>query len=82
LLGFEVENAARLGDLHQLRIDAYGAQHAGEHTPAIGTIVPLNGLYMFLEPAAAISIYGPRTGSWPIPASGGPGSCRPTASAG
>lgn len=49
LLGFEVENAARLGYLHQLRIDAYGAQHAGEHTPAIGTIFALNGLYMFLE---------------------------------
>jgi hypothetical protein len=44
LLGFEVENTARLGYLHQLRIDAYGAQHTGERTPAITTIFALDGL--------------------------------------
>ncbi|WP_427888115.1 DUF5946 family protein [Kribbella sp. GL6] len=49
LLGFEVENAARLGYLHQLRIDAYGAQHVHPDAPPIGPVFALNGLYMFLE---------------------------------
>jgi Family of unknown function (DUF5946) len=49
LLGFEVEHQAELGHLHQLRIDAYGAQHCGPDTPAIGTVFALNGLYMYFE---------------------------------
>ena len=49
LLGFETEHLAELGHLHQLRIDAYGAQHCGPDTPAIGTIFALNGLYMYFE---------------------------------
>ncbi|MFF0339771.1 DUF5946 family protein [Kribbella sp. NPDC004875] len=49
LLGFEVQNAARLGYLHQLRIDAYGAQHVNPEGPRIGPVFALNGLYMFLE---------------------------------
>ncbi|GAA1134771.1 hypothetical protein GCM10009630_36740 [Kribbella jejuensis] len=49
LLGFEIEHAARLGYLHQLRIDAYGAQHVNPNAPRIGPVFALNGLYMFLE---------------------------------
>ena len=49
LLGFEVEHAARLGYLHQLRIDAYGAQHVNPAGPRIGPVFALNGLYMYLE---------------------------------
>jgi hypothetical protein len=49
LVGFEVEHQAELGHLHQLRIDAYGAQHVGPQSPAIGVIFALNGLYMYLE---------------------------------
>jgi hypothetical protein len=49
LLGFEVENAVRLGYLHQLRIDAYGAQHVNPDAPRIGPVFALNGLYMFFE---------------------------------
>ncbi|GAA1603403.1 hypothetical protein GCM10009742_59780 [Kribbella karoonensis] len=49
LLGFEIANTARLGYLHQLRIDAYGAQHVHPDAPPIGPVFALNGLYMFLE---------------------------------
>jgi hypothetical protein len=49
LLGFEVEHQLRLGYLHQLRIDAYGAQHVRVGAPRIGPVFALNGLYMFLE---------------------------------
>lgn len=49
VLGFETEHLAALGHLHQLRIDAYGAQHCGPRTPAIGTVFALNGLYMWFE---------------------------------
>jgi hypothetical protein len=49
LLGFELEHVTELGHLHQLRIDAYGAQHVGPRTAAIGTVFALNGLYMYLE---------------------------------
>lgn len=49
LLGYEVEHLDRLGHLHQLRIDAYGAQHTGEATPPITTVFALNGLYMYFE---------------------------------
>ncbi|WP_112248375.1 DUF5946 family protein [Kribbella monticola] len=49
LLGFEVDHQAALGHLHQLRIDAYGAQHVGPQTRPITTIFALNGLYMYFE---------------------------------
>jgi Family of unknown function (DUF5946) len=49
VLGYETEHLAALGHLHQLRIDAYGAQHCGPRTPAINTVFALNGLYMFFE---------------------------------
>ena len=49
LLGHEVEHAARLGHLHQLRIDAYGAQHVKPGAPRIGPVFALNGLYMYFE---------------------------------
>ena len=49
LLGFEIEHQARLGHLHQLRIDAYGGQHVLPGTPPIGPVFALNGLYMYLE---------------------------------
>ncbi|TDD46061.1 hypothetical protein E1263_37310 [Kribbella antibiotica] len=47
LLGFEIEH--QLGHLHQLRMDAYHAQHVRVGTPRIGPVFALNGLYMFLE---------------------------------
>ena len=49
LLGYEIEHSVELGYLHQLRIDAYGAQHVGPDQPPIGPVFALNGLYMFLE---------------------------------
>lgn len=49
LLGYELEHAARLGYLHQLRIDAYGAQHVSPDAPRIGPVFALNGLYMYFE---------------------------------
>lgn len=49
VLGYETGHLAELGHLHQLRIDAYGAQHCGTRTPAITTVFALNGLYLFLE---------------------------------
>jgi hypothetical protein len=49
LLGYEVEHAAQLRYLHQLRIDAYGAQHVSPTAPRIGPVFALNGLYMYLE---------------------------------
>jgi hypothetical protein len=47
LLGFEIEH--QLGHLHQLRMDAYHAQHVRVGAPRIGPVFALNGLYMFLE---------------------------------
>jgi len=49
LLGYEIEHSARLGYLHQLRIDAYGAQHVSPDAPRIGPVFALNGLYMYFE---------------------------------
>ncbi|MFB6721463.1 DUF5946 family protein [Kribbella sp. NPDC056345] len=49
LLGFELEHQLKLGYLHQLRMDAYHAQHVRVGAPRIGPVFALNGLYMFLE---------------------------------
>jgi len=40
---------ARVGRLHQLTVDTYGAQHAGGHAPAIATAFGLIGLRLALE---------------------------------
>ena len=39
----------RLAGSHQLRVDAYTAQHVGEETPAIGIAFALIGLHLALE---------------------------------
>lgn len=49
LLVFEIEHREQLGYLHQLRMDAYHAQHVQAGAPRIGPVFALNGLYMFLE---------------------------------
>jgi hypothetical protein len=49
LAGYEIEHSAQLGYLHQLRLDAYAAQHVNLSAPRIGPVFALNGLYMFLE---------------------------------
>ena len=38
-----------LGPLHQLRVDTYAAQHAGEEVPAISTAFALIGLHLALD---------------------------------
>lgn len=46
---FNHAHPAELAVWHQTCVDAYGAQHVGEHTPAIGVAFALNGLYLVLE---------------------------------
>jgi hypothetical protein len=45
----EMQNARDPGRLHQLTVDAYGAQHAGEPTPRISTAFSLIGLHLALD---------------------------------
>jgi hypothetical protein len=45
----EYRHLAQLGRYHQLTVDAYGAQHAGEPTPAISTAFSLIGLHLALD---------------------------------
>ena len=40
---------AVLGPLHQLRVDTYAAQHAGDDMPAINTAFALIGLHLALD---------------------------------
>ena len=47
--GFESQHVVELGRWHQLLVDAYAAQHAGERTPRIGTAFALIGLHLALE---------------------------------
>jgi Family of unknown function (DUF5946) len=47
--GFELEHVARLGGLHQLMVDAYGAQHAGADGRAIRVAYSLVGPHLALE---------------------------------
>jgi hypothetical protein len=47
--GYESQHVVELGRWHQLLVDAYAAQHAGERTPAIGTAFALIGLKLALE---------------------------------
>jgi hypothetical protein len=46
---FEHEHAERLVPLHQLGVDAYGAQHAGAPTPVIQVAYSLVGLHLALD---------------------------------
>jgi Family of unknown function (DUF5946) len=48
-LGYEHAHLVPLGRWHQLLVDTYGAQHAGEQTPAITTAFGLIGLFLALE---------------------------------
>lgn len=50
--GYEFANLAQLGHLHQLMVDAYGAQHAGPSVPPIGPAFSLIGLRMALDEGA------------------------------
>jgi hypothetical protein len=47
--GFESRHVVELGRWHQLLVDTYAAQHAGERTPLIGTAFALIGLHLSLE---------------------------------
>ena len=47
--GFELEHLAQLGRLHQLTVDAYGAQHADSVGSGIRLAYSLVGLFLALE---------------------------------
>jgi Family of unknown function (DUF5946) len=47
--GFESQHIVELGRWHQLLVDTYAAQHAGDRTPLIGTAFALIGLHLALE---------------------------------
>jgi len=47
--GYESQHLVELGRWHQLLVDAYAAQHAGERTPLIGTAFALIGLHLALD---------------------------------
>ncbi len=49
VLGYEYEHLAELGRWHQLLVDTYAAQHAGDRTAAITTAFALIGLDLALE---------------------------------
>ena len=71
-VGFELLHAARLGRLHQLTVDAYGAAHAGPPTGARYVTYSLVGLCLALERGATgdevrafHSRMGPPVPTWP-----------------
>ena len=49
VMEFEAEHMVELGRLHQLTIDAYGAQHGGPAVPAIAVPFGLVGLHLALD---------------------------------
>ncbi len=49
LVGFELEHAGALGRLHQLTVDAYGAQHGDAEGTSLRTAYSLVGLCLALE---------------------------------
>jgi hypothetical protein len=49
VVGHELTHIPKLGRLHQLTEDAYGAQHAGPRVPAIGMAFALIGLHLVLD---------------------------------
>ena len=72
VLAHEATHIALLGPLHQLTVDAYAAQHAGEPSPAISTAFALIGLHLALDEGwsgtavrAAHQLLAGRHSSWP-----------------
>jgi len=72
VVGHEFAYLPQLGGLHQLTVDAYGAQHAGEQVPAIGIAFALIGLHLALDDGwsgtqvrAAHQHLAARGGDWP-----------------
>lgn len=49
VVGHELAHLPQLGGLHQLTLDSYGAQHAGDQVPPIGTAFSLIGLHLALD---------------------------------
>ncbi len=49
VLGFEADHMVAVGHLHQLTVDAYGAQHGGPRAPAIAVPFALIGLHLALD---------------------------------
>lgn len=49
LVGFELAHPTLVGRCHQLTVDAYGAQHAGEPTGRIRVAYSLVGLHLALD---------------------------------
>src|SRR5215218_8717351 len=49
VLNYEMEHLTRLGRFHQVTVDAYDAQHAGEPSPPISTAFGLIALYLAFE---------------------------------
>jgi hypothetical protein len=47
--GYESQHMVELGRWHQLLVDTYAAQHAGERAPAIGTAFALIGVHLALD---------------------------------
>lgn len=53
VLAFEADHLATVGGLHQLTVDAYGAQHGGPDVPAIVVPFALLGLHLALDDGMA-----------------------------
>lgn len=73
ILGHEAEHVALLGRLHQLTVDAYAAQHAGDPSPPISTAFALIGLHLALDEGwsgsavrAAHQFLAARNPTWPL----------------
>ena len=49
VLAHELEHLPELGRFHQLSVDAYAAQHAGDRVPPIATAFALIGLHLTLD---------------------------------
>jgi hypothetical protein len=49
VLAHELEHLLELGRFHQLSVDAYAAQHAGDRVPPIATAFALIGLHLALD---------------------------------
>ena len=47
--GYELQHVIRLGRYHQITVDTYAAQHAGDSGPPIGLAFALIGLHLALE---------------------------------
>lgn len=72
VVGFELQDLSLVRDLHQLTVDAYGAQHAGGPTRPITIAYALVGLHLALDlgiPGVRVreahSRMGKPDGSWP-----------------